>query len=97
MFHVRNLLVVLVAVMPMTAAEAVDQNVLNAVARSYLAKEPAQGIPTGLSYETALDLQKQYIRLLIPKLGPGAGYKVGLVTPADTLVVSADFLFEHAA
>lgn len=64
------------------SAEDIKPGQLRRVAESYLAKKPASGLPTGVSFESALEAQDEYIKLLIPKLGPVAGYKAGVVTAA---------------
>ncbi len=55
---------------------------LEGLAEYYLAKQPASGLSTGMTYTAGLELQKQYTRILQSDLGERAGYKVGLVTPA---------------
>jgi len=55
---------------------------LRNVRDAYLAKRPAPGISTGLTYQAALQAQRDYVALLERELGKRAGYKVGLVTPA---------------
>lgn len=70
------------AALPLFAAEQVNLRILQAVAESYFAKQPAQGIPTGIAFEDALRAQRSYVQLLIPKLGPPVGHKVGFVTKA---------------
>jgi len=75
-------LALLVSVLPLCAAERVSGDVLKSLADRYFAKLPQSGIPSGLSYDEALEAQHRYVQLLMPKLGGTAGYKVGLVTPA---------------
>jgi 2-keto-4-pentenoate hydratase len=82
MFPFRRWFAAILASVPILAADPVNPAVLKQAAESYLAKQPAKGIPTGIVYRAALDLQKQFVQQVIPKLGPPAGYKVGLVTPA---------------
>ena len=48
----------------------------------YLAKEALPVLERGFSMEEALRAQKDFVKLLEPKLGPVAGYKVGLITKA---------------
>lgn len=67
---------------PVLAAEPVNLRTLQNVSESYFARKPASGIPPGIAFEDALRAQKNYVQLLIPKLGPPVGYKVGLVTKA---------------
>lgn len=77
-----TLLVVVTLFLPAAFAAGVSEAILKSVARSYSAKEPASGVPLGLVYDDAVSAQQHFVDLLIPKLGPVAGYKVGLVTPA---------------
>lgn len=55
---------------------------LQAVAESYFARKPAPGLPVGLSFDDAVRAQRSYVQLLVPKLGPPVGHKVGVVTKA---------------
>lgn len=59
-----------------------SQAELQKLSEAYLAKKPASGISTGLTYQAALEVQKDYVALLEKSMGRRAGYKVGLVTPA---------------
>jgi 2-keto-4-pentenoate hydratase len=70
------------AIFQTSAAERVTPEALRRVADSYFAKRPAEGLPTGLSFDDAVRAQEEYVKLQIPKLGPVAGYKVGFVTKA---------------
>jgi 2-keto-4-pentenoate hydratase len=63
-------------------AEPALSGALKNVREAYFAKRPASGLSTGMTYQAALQAQKEYIGLLEEKLGKRAGYKVGLVTPA---------------
>ena len=76
-----SVLLILTSVVALTA-EKPPLKSLQAVADAYLAKSPAEPPPAGLSYETALESQKQYVNLLAKSFGKRAGYKIGLVTPA---------------
>jgi 2-keto-4-pentenoate hydratase len=58
-------------------ATRVDVEKLSA---AYLAKKPASGINTGMTYQAALEVQNDYVALLGKSMGKRAGYKVGLVT-----------------
>ena len=52
------------------------------IADKYLAKEALPILEKGFSMEDALRAQKGLVNLLQPKLGPVAGYKIGLITKA---------------
>ena len=62
--------------------QAADSAALRHVAEDYLAKKPAHGLATGVSFDDAISAQEEFVNLLKPKLGPVAGYKVGVVTEA---------------
>ncbi|HEX7860605.1 MAG TPA: hypothetical protein VF773_09785 [Verrucomicrobiae bacterium] len=65
------------------AAEANSTNAaLKRVADAYLTKKPAPALSTGVTYQAALELQKEYVSLIQKQLGERAGYKVGIVTKA---------------
>lgn len=66
----------------MFAAEANLSASLKEVGEAYLAKRPASGLSTGMTYQAAIQAQKEYVALLEKDLGKRAGYKVGLVTAA---------------
>jgi len=55
---------------------------LRTIADRYLAKQPAPILDKGFSMDEALGAQRAFIDLLKPKLGPVAGYKIGLITKA---------------
>jgi 2-keto-4-pentenoate hydratase len=61
-------------------AEPAVSAALAGVSEAYFAKRPASGISTGMTYQTALQAQKEYVTLLEKHFGKRAGYKVGLVT-----------------
>ena len=64
------------------SAEKPSAAALKKVSEAYLTKKPASGISTGLTYQAALEVQKDYLALLEKSMGKRAGYKVGLVTAA---------------
>jgi len=65
------------------AGEKVDKDQLEGIAESYLARRPAEPLPLGLGYDEALELQRRYLRFIMPELGKRVGYKAGLVTAAS--------------
>jgi 2-keto-4-pentenoate hydratase len=52
------------------------------IADKYLAKEALPVLEKGFSMEEGLRAQRELVKLLEPKLGPVAGYKIGLITKA---------------
>jgi 2-keto-4-pentenoate hydratase len=82
MAYQRVMAALLVSIATSIAAEKPDQKSLEKISDAYFAKMPAPPPPTGLSYETALATQKDYVELVSRTFGRRAGYKVGLVTPA---------------
>jgi 2-oxo-hept-3-ene-1,7-dioate hydratase len=77
-----RLLIVLSAVTMACRAAAPSSEMLKTIADRYLAKEPAPVLEKGFSMEEGLRTQAQFVELLEPKLGPVAGYKIGLITKA---------------
>jgi 2-keto-4-pentenoate hydratase len=71
----------LLLLLPVTAAERVSDVLLADISQMYFAKQPQTGLPADLSYDEALRVQQRYVKLLMPRLGEPAGYKAGLVTP----------------
>ena len=82
MLYGQGVLALLVVLTTTFAADKPDQRNLQALADSYLAKRFGEPPPTGLSYETGLATQQDYVEILSGAFGKRAGYKVGLVTPA---------------
>jgi 2-oxo-hept-3-ene-1,7-dioate hydratase len=64
----------------MCRAAAPSPEVIKTVADRYLAKQEAPILEKGFSMDEALRTQAQFVELLKPKLGPVAGYKIGLIT-----------------
>ena len=77
-----RLLIVLSAVTMACRAAAPSSEMLKTIADRYLAKEPAPILEKGFSMEEGLRVQAQFVELLKPKLGPVAGYKIGLINKA---------------
>jgi 2-keto-4-pentenoate hydratase len=78
----RIFLLLLLSPLWLFAAQPVSNDLLKQMAEMYFAKQPQTGFPAGVSYGDGLGIQERYVKLLVPKLGSIAGYKVGLVTPA---------------
>jgi 2-keto-4-pentenoate hydratase len=74
-----KLLVLLAALAPVFAAEPPSLQTLKSAAADYLAKKPISGIQTGFSLDNAYEAQFVYSKILSEKLGPPAGYKIGLI------------------
>jgi 2-keto-4-pentenoate hydratase len=53
---------------------------LEAAAENYLAKKPVSGLEEGFSMDEGLKAQKIFVQALSKKMGPVAGYKIGLIT-----------------
>jgi 2-keto-4-pentenoate hydratase len=73
------------SVQPLIAGENASKPsgaALRNLSEAYLAKRPASGLSTGMTYSAAIQVQKEYVGILEKALGERAGYKVGLVTPA---------------
>src|ERR1041385_3671893 len=66
----------------MCRAAAPSPEVIKTVAERYLAKQEAPILEKGFGMDEALRTQTQFVELLKPKLGPVAGYKIGLITKA---------------
>jgi 2-keto-4-pentenoate hydratase len=64
------------------AAEKPSDADLKRLSEAYFAKRPAAPLSTGLTYQAALEVQKDYLDILEKSMGKRAGYKVGLVTSA---------------
>jgi 2-keto-4-pentenoate hydratase len=62
------------------ASEAFSPEVTKMISEKYLAKETLPVLEKGFSMEEALKAQAAFVELLKPKLGPVAGYKIGLIT-----------------
>ena len=66
-----------------TAASACpEQAEVDALAESWLAREPAQAIMAGAPAEEAMCAQRMLVERLSDELGPPVGYKAGLTSPA---------------
>lgn len=55
-------------------------SVVNRMAEDYFARRLLQPMPKGTPMEDALAVQRDFVKLLQPRLGRPVGYKVGLVT-----------------
>ena len=55
---------------------------VDALAESWLAREPAQAIMAGADTEAAMCAQEMLVARLSEELGPPVGYKAGLTSPA---------------
>jgi 2-keto-4-pentenoate hydratase len=74
------LLLLVFAFVQLSRADAISPETLRTIADHYLAKEPIPTLQKGFSMEEALKTQAAFVDLLKPKLGPIAGYKIGLIT-----------------
>src|SRR3954454_610553 len=72
----------LFAFVAVAGAAGPSPEMIRTVAERYLAKEPAPVLEKGFSMEEGLRAQAEFVELLKPKLGPVAGYKIGLITKA---------------
>lgn len=59
------------------SADAIKQ-----LTEDYFAKRPSQSLHSGMSLNEARHAQKDFVARLTPKLGPPAGFKVGLTSKA---------------
>lgn len=86
MFRSRFFPCVLVCLLSVLTSHGAEQKVttqqLKSVADAYLAKKPAPALSTGVTYQAALELQKEYVSIIGKQLGERAGFKVGIVTKA---------------
>jgi len=80
MFAKSLFLASLLCLVTLDAANAPSGEALKGIAAQYLARQPIPLQEKGFSMEEALRTQDALVHLLTPKLGPVAGYKVGLIT-----------------
>ena len=74
----RILFLLLSAAITFAAAPSPEQ--IKVAAENYLAKKPVSGFQKGYSLEEGYAAQSEFAKLLSKKLGPPAGWKVGLIT-----------------
>ncbi len=60
---------------------ATDFSLAQHLANPYLKRQPVGAIVGNLSLEQAMSIQKEFIKILTPHLGPVVGYKAGLTNP----------------
>src|SRR3954469_4168060 len=70
------------AFVAVAGAAGPSPEIVRTVAERYLAMEPGPVLEKGFSMEEGLRAQAEFVELLKPKLGPVAGYKIGLITKA---------------
>lgn len=75
-------LAALVASIALHAASP-DADAMRDLAKDYLAKTPLPIIEKGFSMEDALRRQGIFVDALTGAMGPGAGYKIGLITKSN--------------
>lgn len=63
-------------------AEPPSADTIQRLASDYFAKRPSQTLHAGMSLADARAVQKEFVARLTAKLGPRAGYKVGLTSKA---------------
>jgi 2-keto-4-pentenoate hydratase len=74
----RILFVLLTTLATFAAAPSAEQ--LNLAAQNYLAKKPVSGFQPGFSLDDGYAAQSEFVKLISKKLGPIAGWKIGLIT-----------------
>ncbi|MEA5521563.1 hydratase [Limnoraphis robusta] len=60
---------------------ATDSSLAQQLANTYLKREPVAAINENLSLQQGISIQKEFIKILIPHLGPIVGYKAALTNP----------------
>jgi 2-keto-4-pentenoate hydratase len=75
-------LLLLIFACHLASAQAPDAQAIQQLAGDYFARRPSHAIHAGLRLDEARRVQREFIAQLTPKLGPPAGYKVGLTSKA---------------
>ena len=75
-------LAILAAVSATPALACPEPAEIDALARSWLAREPAAAVAAGADMETAMCAQEMLVERLSAELGGRVGYKAGLTSPA---------------
>ena len=68
------------AILSVAQAAPPSAETLRVISEHYLAKTALPPLEKGFSMEEGLAAQSSLVQLLTPKLGPVAGYKIGLIT-----------------